>query len=128
MEQKDINFEVKKYVFSQDFIDDGLPVRYFEFNNSEYYGLVAVRKGYIPNTDFISTNPIYQKAIEIYTETVIGDDDEAEIESYPKEISKSEALLKYLLADDNKHEVVSELISVFEHIENGLILIDGNLI
>lgn len=132
MEHREVDFEVKKYFKIDDYINAGSPVMYFEFNKSEYYGLIAVRKDFSPeNNPFkLSGDPAWKVAIQTYIETVCGDDEEAieAIESYPKEVSKSEALLKWLLASDNKGYAVADAIAKFESIENGLVLVDGSLI
>lgn len=135
MKQQEVDFEVKKYFKIDDYINAGSPVMYFEFNKSEYYGLIAVRKDFsLENNPFkLSGDPAWKVAIQTYIETVCGDDEEAieaieAIESYPKEISKSEALLKWLLASDNKGYAVADAITKFESIENGLVLIDSSLI
>lgn len=132
MEQRDVDFTVKKFLLKDDYIKAGSPVMYFEFNNSEYYGLVAVRKDYSPENNpwKLSGKDSWQRAIQTYIETICGDDEEAiaSIESYPKEISKSEALLKWLLSSEHKSYAVADAIAKFEEIENGLVLVDGNLI
>lgn len=132
MEQREVDFNVKRFLLKDDYIKDGSPVMYFEFNKSEYYRLIAVRKDYSTENNplKLSGKPAWKTAIQTYIETVCGDDEEAitGIESYPKEISKSEALLKWLLASDNKNVLVADAIATFETIENGLVLIDCNLI
>ncbi|MER2119229.1 MAG: hypothetical protein ABS935_03120 [Solibacillus sp.] len=132
MEQRKVDFNLKSFFLKDDYIKAGSPVMYFEFNKSEYYGLVAVRKDYSPENNplKLSGKEAWQRAIETYIETVCGDDEEAieAIESYPKEISKSEALLKFMLASEMKSKTVGEVIEQFELIENGLVLVDGSLI
>lgn len=121
MEQKEVNFDIKNFTWTGDYQKAGEPTLYFEFNKSEYYGLVAIKGSKTPL-------PFWKRAIQMYIEKVVGDDNEAEIESYPKQISKSEALLKFLLAPDSRSETVADLVTQFEKIENGLLLIDSNLI
>jgi hypothetical protein len=118
MKQSEVNFEVKNYTWTGDYQKDGEPTLYFEFNKSEYYGLVAVKGG---------NGPFYKRAIQTYIETVTGEEVER-IEPYPKQISKSEAFLKFLLAEEHLGKTVGEVIAEFERIENGLVLIDGSLI
>ena len=119
MEQGDVTLKVQNFTWTGDYQTAGEPTIYFEFNKSEYYGLVAIKGG---------KGPFWKRAIQEYRETVIGDDKEAVIEEYPKQISKSEALLKYLLAPDTINDTVADLVAQFEKVENGLLLIDSNLI
>lgn len=121
MEQREVNFEVQNFTWKGDYQTAGEPTLYFEFNKSEYYGLVAVQGG---------NGPFWKRAIQTYIETVIGDDTEdfGQVEEYPKQISRSEALLKFLLAPNTINDTVADLVSEFEKIERGLVLIDGNLI
>jgi len=126
MKIKDVNFEVPKFTFNKDYIEAGCPVRYFEFNKHEYYGLVATHR----EKEEIKTSAKSHRdqAFEIYYETVAGDSIESVVfEGEPNEISKSEALLKFLLAADVKNEIVGELIDEFECIKSGVVLIDGSL-
>ena len=46
MKQQEVDFEVKKYSKIDDYINAGSPVMYFEFNKSEYYWFIAVRKDF----------------------------------------------------------------------------------
>ena len=121
MKIKDVNFIPPKFVFNKDYIEAGCPVRYFEFNKHEYYGLVATHR----EASEIKTSAKSHKdqAFEIYYEAVAGDSLESVLlEGEPNEISKSEALLKFLLAKDTKNEIVGELIEEFETIKNGVVL------
>ena len=117
MKLNKITFKVRDFTWTDTYKDAGEPTLYFEFNNSEYYGLVAIKGG---------KGPFWKRAVQVYTETVVGE--ENAIELYPKQISKSEALLKFLLAPDNVNETISDIIVEFEKVENGLLLLDGDLI
>ena len=132
MEQHEVDFNVKSFFLKDDYIKAGSPIMYFEFNKSEYYGLIAVRKDYSTENNplKLSGDPAWKTAIQTYIETICGDDEEAieAIESYPKEISKSEALLKFMLASEMRSKTVGEVVEQFELIENGLVLVDGSLI
>lgn len=130
MKQREVNFIVRNYLTKDAYKKDGCPTLYYEFNKHEYYGLVAVR------TDLTELEGVKlalakvgeDKAIQTYLETIAGDTvDEIEAEGYPEQISKSEALLKFLLADDLKDRNVGELIKEFEKVENGALLIDSSL-
>jgi hypothetical protein len=131
MKQKDVNFKVKRYMTKDEYEKDGCPVQYFEFREHEYYGLIAVK------TDLAGLNRIHRatakmgsdKAFDVYVETIAGQTvDEIKEEGYPVEISKSEALIKFLLAPDNSNQNVEKLISEFEKAENDALLIDASLV
>lgn len=118
MRQSEVDFKVKSYLTKDDYEKDGCPVQYFEFDKHEYYGLVAVK----------TVNNPREQAYSIYAEEIAGDStDEVKQEGEPNLISKSEALLKFLLAEDNKQETVEELINQFTEFRNGTILIDYSL-
>lgn len=126
MKIKEVNFEVPKFTFNKDYIEAGCPVRYFEFNKHEYYGLVATHRE--KEEIKASAKSHRDQALKIYYETIAGDSIESVVyEGEPNEISKSEALLKFLLATDAKNETVSDLIEEFDFIKNGVVLIDGSL-
>ncbi|WPK12254.1 hypothetical protein R6U77_00785 [Lysinibacillus louembei] len=126
MKIKEVNFEVPKFTFNKDYIEAGCPVRYFEFNKQEYYGLVATHRE--TSEIKVSAKSHRDQAFEIYYEAVAGDSIESVTnEGEPNEISKSEALLKFLLANDTKNDIVGELIEEFEGIKKGVVLIDGSL-
>ena len=119
MNQKEITFKVQDFTWTDTYKDAGEPTLYFEFNKSEYYALVAIKGG---------KGPFWKRAIQFYAETVKGYEEEVVVEVYPKQISKSEALLKFLLSPDNSNRIASNIIFDFEKIENGLLLVDGDLI
>lgn len=119
MEQKDVHFDVPTFSWTSDYEKAGEPTLYFEFNQSAYYGLVAIQGG---------RGPFWKRAVQTYTETVLGDDTDTEIEIYPKQISRAEALLKFLLAPDRQHETVHELTRKFDDIKSGLVLVDSSLL
>lgn len=119
MKQNEISFNVQDFTWTDKYKDAGEPTIYFEFNKSEFYGLVAIKGG---------KGPFWKRAFQVYKETVIGKEEAVVIEEYPTHISKSEAMLKFLLAPNNSNEVVSDLIRKFEKIENGLLLTDVYLI
>lgn len=131
MKQRDVNFNIVSFLTKEEYEKAGCPIQYFEFSEHEYYGLVAVK------TDFSSLSKLERakakigpaKAFEVYFETIGGQSiQELKLEGYPREISKSEALLKFLLAPDNADESVQRLIKQFESCENNALLIDGCLL
>jgi len=131
MKQRDVNYKVTTFLTKDDYEKAGCPVQYFEFSEHEYYGLVAVK------TDFSSLSKLERakvkigaaKAFEVYFETIGGQSiQELKLEGYPREISKSEALLKFLLAPDNEDVSVQNLIKQFERCENNALLVDGSLL
>jgi hypothetical protein len=119
MNKKEIDFKIQDFTWTDSYKNAGEPTLYFEFNKSEYYALVAIKGG---------KGPFWKRAIQVYAETVKGVEEEVAIEVYPKQISKSEALLKFLLSPDNSNSVTSDIIADFEKIENALLLVDGDLI
>lgn len=130
MKQKDVNFEVKRYMTKSEYENAGCPVQYFEFREQDYYGLVAVKtnlKG-LDRVQRVTAKIGVDKAFEVYVDIIAGETiEEIKEEGYPTEISKSEALLKFLLALDNSSESVGDLISQFEAVANGALLIDSSL-
>lgn len=131
MKQKDVNFKVKSYMTKDEYEKDGCPVQYFEFREQDYYGLVAVKTELtgLDRVQRATARMGVDKAFEVYVDTVGGETvDEIKAEGYPIEISKSEALLKFLLAPDNSNESVESLISQFEQVENNALLVDGGLL
>lgn len=131
MKQREVSFKVKSYLTKDEYENDGCPVQYFEFNDHEYYGLVAVRADFtkLNRTQRAVVSTGQQKAIKTYLNTVGGESfEEIEREGYPTSISKSEALLKFLLATDTIDRSVRELVEEFEGIENGALLVDSSLI
>lgn len=130
MKQREVNFEAKSYLTKSDYYEDGCPVQYFEFTEHECYGLVAVRKDFslMSRREWATAKTGQEAAFEVYAEEVAGIDvEDVRNEGYPRLISKSEALLKFLLAEDNAKESVEELINQFNDIQNGTILIDSSL-
>ncbi|WP_420972140.1 hypothetical protein [Bacillus thuringiensis] len=90
-------------------------MRYFEFNKHDYYALMAVKDGG------------EEKAIDLYVEIVAGESiEEVEEEGLPVEITREQALAKYLdvMGKDN----ISEWIKMFDQCENLPLLIDGTLV
>lgn len=79
-------------------------MRYFEFNKHDYYALMAVKDGG------------EEKAIELYVQIVAGDS--IEEEGLPLEITRGQALSKYLdvMGKDN----ISEWIKMFNQNEEAL--------
>jgi hypothetical protein len=97
---------------------------YYEFNENEYYTLIAVS---IDENDLYTR--AFKKAIEIYIENVSGSNiDEVLEEGSPNERTKEYAFMKFMYAPNNQKSTVKELIQEFESVENGVLLIDGALI
>jgi len=96
-------------------------VRYFEFNKTDYYALIAVATEEDAITD----------AMEIYAKHVAYDSVE-ELKSnglYPDELTKDQALLKFLTAKRNEDFTVKRLLQEFEGCnEDCVLLIDGLLL
>ncbi|QWH76428.1 hypothetical protein EXW59_06800 [Bacillus mycoides] len=89
-------------------------MRYFEFNKHDYYALMAVKDGG------------EEKAIELYVENVAGESIEEVEEGLPVEITREQALSKYL--DVMGKGDISEWIKMFNQCENLPVLIDGTLV
>ncbi|MRC17292.1 hypothetical protein GH866_16910 [Bacillus thuringiensis] len=92
-------------------------MKYFEFNNHEYYALIAV-------------NGDVDKAIEIYVENVAGNNTEqVKEEGIPVELTQEQALSKYLvsLARPTVDTPINELHEEFCDCEDSVLLIDGSL-
>lgn len=90
-------------------------MRYFEFAKHDYYALMAVKDGG------------EEKAIELYVEIVAGESiEEVEEEGLPVEITREQALSKYL--DVMGRDDISEWIKMFDQCENLPLLIDGTLV
>ncbi len=65
----------------------------------------------------------------MHVETIGGESvDGIKMEGYPTELSKSEALLKFILAPDNADEIVENLIKQFEGCENNALLVNSSLL
>jgi hypothetical protein len=98
---------------------------YYEFNENEYYGLVAVT---VDEND-LKTKP-YRKAAEIYIQTIGGGEsvDELLEEALPNERPLEYALAKFIKAPNNDDYVVKDLIKEFEETKNGVLLVDGSLL
>lgn len=97
-------------------------IHYCEFNKHSYYALIAVKK----------TKPftqIYNKAYKLYVEIVAGENvTEIKQEGLFDELTRDQALLKFLLIDENKDKSVKELVKMFDSIEDNVVLIDGALV
>ncbi len=131
MKQRDVNFRVKSFLTKDDYEKAGCPVQYFEFRDHEYYGLVAVKTDLadLDRIERMAAKVGEEKAIKVYFETIGGESiDKIKLEGYPTQISKSEALLKFLLAPDNADVSVKNLIKQFEECENNALLVDGSLV
>ena len=126
----EMNFNPRSFFLKKDYLEAGCPVRYFEFAGGEYYGLVAVQKDLFGMTDVeIAMEKIgVQLAYEVYLRDIGGESvEELKKEFYPREISKAEALLKFLLAPNTLDYTVESLIKSFEETKSGALLVDGNL-
>lgn len=100
-------------------------IHYCEFNKHDYYALIAVKK-----TRYFTS--VYQKAYKLYLEFVGGDSvNEIKQEGLYDEITRDQALLKFLLAQDEDRETcktIKELVKDFDSLEDEIVLIDGSLI
>lgn len=92
---------------------------YFEFNSHEYYALVAV-------TDAV---PAIEHSFTQYVKHVGGDNEEMiKEEGWPDQINREDALIKFIRASGNDGFTTNELKEQFNRVENGVLLIDGNLL
>ncbi|NHC19569.1 hypothetical protein G6554_14955 [Bacillus sp. MM2020_4] len=97
---------------------------YYEFNENEYYGLIAVSV----EEDDLKTNP-YKKATEFYVEYIGGETVEEVLdEAHPNLRTKEYAFMKFMYAPNHLDDNVKILIEQFEETTNGVLLIDGSLI
>lgn len=131
MKQKEVDFNVKSYLTKGDYEKDGCPVQYFEFDKHEYYGLIAVQDNFrtMSIREIATTPPSEVRAFFMYVDIIAGSSlEEIRNEGYPRKISESEALLKFLLSEDNAIRHVSEVINEFKSINNGAVLVDSSLI
>lgn len=131
MKQRDVNFKVKNYVSGDEYKKDGCPTLYFEFKEHEYYGLIAVTMDLaeFENASSSLEDLIAEKACQNYLDTVAGETiEEIEEEGSPHQVSKSEALLKFLLAEDTRDISVNSLTKQFEEAKNGCLLVDSSLL
>lgn len=99
---------------------------YCEFNKHDYYALIAVKK----DKPYRNT---YHKAYKLYAQIVAGEDTprgiaELKEEGLYTELTRDQALLKFLLVGDNKDRNVGELVKEFDAIEDNVVLIDSSLI
>ena len=97
---------------------------YYEFNENEYYGLVAVN---VEEND-LKTVP-YKKATKMYVEVIAGDSvDEILDEAEPNLRTKEYAFMKFMNAPNTLNQTVRDLIQEFESTTDGVLLIDGSLL
>jgi hypothetical protein len=95
---------------------------YCEFNKHDYYALIAVKKT-CPYTN------VYIKDFKLYVEIVSGEKTEEIRQQGPyDELTRDQALLKFLLASDNQDRVVKEILKEFDSIEDNIVLIDSSLV
>lgn len=131
MDNRTLDFVPKTYFFREDYEKDGCPVLYYEFHKHAYYGLIATKtdlKG-LSVAERASKKAGANRAIQIYFETIGGESlEQIKQEGYPKQISRHEALLKFLLAPNTRNKSVDELVSEFERIEDSVLLVDGCLV
>lgn len=100
---------------------EGEVFRYFEFYKQEYYALIKVN-----GTKSIDA---YNKSVRLYVEHVGGGNvTEVKLEGTPRELTKEEALLRFLKADGNKEEKVGYLLNQFEIAEDVPLLVDSSLL
>lgn|SRR5690625_3034563 len=99
-------------------------MKYFEFNRHDYYALIAVEIPKVP-----VTTCILNKAYKVYLENVGGESlYELKNEGTPTEITKKQALLKFLKCKDNEDVPVGKLFKEFEECRDHVLLIDGGLL
>lgn len=120
-----IYFTVERYTTIGEYIEAGSPVRYFEFNHFNQYMIIAIRIQYRSpfNPSTLIGNTHWQKAVHVYQE-VKGLTD-VNIAPYPKEISKYEALLRWLLVEENETCSILDAIetfNAFKMVESAVVL------
>lgn len=95
-------------------------MRYYEFNKADYYALLAVKE---------SKGSTMMKAMKLYVEHIAYDDvTELRVNGlHPNEISKDEALLKFLKAPGNEELKIQDAVKLFNNCEDGILLIDSAL-
>ncbi|MFD0768848.1 hypothetical protein ACFQZ1_07970 [Bacillus sp. CGMCC 1.60114] len=96
-----------------------MDMRYFEFDKHEYYALMAVKDGGL------------EKAIDLYVEIVAGENaEEVKAEALPTEITRNQALTKYVnaVAEICPNKKISEFVKEFNEYEDGPMLVSGALI
>jgi len=96
-------------------------LKYYEFNKTDYYALLAVKE--------VKTDNMI-KAMKLYVKYVAYDSvDELRANSmHPKEISKNEALLKFLMSPSSEEMTVKNVVKQFNDCEDSVLLIDGSLL
>jgi hypothetical protein len=96
---------------------------YYEFNENEYYGLIAVS---VDEHD-LKTTP-YKKAAEIYVKNIGGESVEELLEeALPNLRTLEYALATFLRAPNVGEYTAEELIKEFENTKNGVLLVDSAL-
>ncbi len=97
-------------------------IDYYEFNKHEYYALMAVKKDQ-PYRD------TYNKSVKLYVDIVAGESvAEVKKEGIPTQITRNQALLKWLTCKDNKDTNVGILIDDFNGCEDTVLLVDSTLV
>lgn len=97
---------------------------YYEFDEHEYYGLVAVS---VEANDFEMAS--YKKAIQHYVDVIGGDSVEAvEEEAMPNLRTKEYAFMRFMYAPNTLDLPVHKMIEEFEETTDGVLLIDGSLL
>jgi len=96
-------------------------VKYFEFNKHDYYALLAVEEE--------NSLDAKSKAIDLYVKYIGGEDiEEISEEGIPDEISKDQALLKFMRGTGNEDETVGKLTKEFNEMKDLPLLVDGSLL
>lgn len=97
---------------------------YFEFNEHEYYALIAVTT----DTNDLKAKP-HKQAAEIYVEIVAGES-VAEIldEATPNLRTQEYAFMKFVYGTHEQGYTVDQVIKEFKETKHGILLIDGSLI
>lgn len=98
---------------------------YFEFNNHDYYALIAVNV-----SEEESTWDLVKKTTEIYTKYVSGESVEEVLEKgFPTQIAKHAAFYKFAKGTSylEPKETIKNTFDEFMKLENDVLVVDGAL-
>ena len=97
---------------------------YYEFDENEYYGLVAVS---VEENDLYTTP--YKKATDIYVKAIGGISVKDVLEeATPNDRTKEYSFMKFMYAPNHQQDSINKLIQQFEETTDGVLLVDGSLI
>lgn len=102
-------------------------MKYFEFNNHDYYAMIAVDENRVIAPDMSIEEACKHVAVKFYVESVAGESvTEVWEEGEPTEISREDALKQFMRTPG---DIMPEDEKFFNNVEHGeVILIDGSLV